>query len=107
VIDTALAKGANMITSLQFYASNTDAARREAIAIAVQKARADAEAAARAAGGNLGDLLEITIGSVYIPQPRYVEMKAVGAVAAAPATPIQAGDETVAVELNTRWRFTR
>jgi uncharacterized protein YggE len=106
VIDTALGKGANMITSLQFYASNTDAARHEAIAMAVQKARLDAEAAAKAAGGSLGDLLEITIGSVYIPQPRYVEMRAQGAVASAP-TPIQAGDETVAVDLNTRWRFNR
>src|SRR5215218_8041845 len=52
-IDAALSKGANMISSLQFYASNTDAAREEAIAIAVRKARTDADAAARAAGGSI------------------------------------------------------
>jgi len=32
VIDAALSHGANMITSLQFYASNTETARRSAIA---------------------------------------------------------------------------
>jgi uncharacterized protein YggE len=46
VIDAALSRGANMITSLQFYASNTETARRTAIAAAIEKARADAEAAA-------------------------------------------------------------
>jgi uncharacterized protein YggE len=63
VIDAALAHGANMITSLQFYASNTEVARRSAIASAIEKARTDADAAARAAHGTLGSLLEINIGS--------------------------------------------
>src|SRR5215213_5762824 len=65
VIAAALSKGANMITSLQFYASNTDDARRTAIGNAIQKARMDAEAAARAAGGALAGLLEVTVGSYY------------------------------------------
>src|SRR5687767_9086845 len=56
VIDAAVSRGANMITSLDFYASNTEAARRTAIASAIEKARADAEAAARAARGTLGTL---------------------------------------------------
>jgi len=56
VIDAALAHGANMITSLQFYASNTEAARRTAIGTAIEKARADADAAAKAAHGTLGTL---------------------------------------------------
>mgnify|MGYP006150486027 CR=1 FL=1 len=51
IIDTAISKGANMISSLNFYASNTDAARRQAMALAIQRARLDAEAAATAAGG--------------------------------------------------------
>src|SRR5207237_9078401 len=69
-IDAALSHGANMITSLQFYASNTEAARRTAIQTAIEKARADAEAAARAAGGSLGTLLEISIGAYIPPPPR-------------------------------------
>ena len=105
-IDAALAKGANMITSLQFYASNTEAARQEAIAIAVKKARLDAEAAARAAGGSISGLLEISIGSYSSPPPRPMVMRAKVEMAAAQAdTPIEAGDQTLAVEISTRWRF--
>ncbi|MEO8911119.1 MAG: SIMPL domain-containing protein [Gemmatimonadaceae bacterium] len=105
VIDAALAHGANMITSLQFYASNTEAARRSAIASAIEKARTDADAAARAARGSLGSLLEISIGSYSPPPPRPMMMsRAVSGVAQAD-TPINAGEETLAVEVNTRWRF--
>lgn len=104
-IDTALAKGANMITSLQFYASNTEAARQEAIAIAVRKARSDAEAAARAAGGSISGLLEINIGAYSPPPPRPMEMKRDMAMAAQAETPISAGDQTLTVDISTRWRF--
>lgn len=103
VIDAALAHGANMITSLQFYASNTETARRSAIAIAIEKARADAEAAARAAHGSLGTLLEINIGA-YSPRPPQ-PMMVLSRAAAQTDTPINAGEETLAVEVNTRWRF--
>src|SRR5438552_11051429 len=61
VIDAALAHGSNLISGLSFYASNTDAARRSAIAAAVEAARADADAAARAAGGTLGGLIEMDV----------------------------------------------
>src|SRR5215217_5621082 len=105
-IDAALAKGANMINSLQFYASNTEDARKEAIAIAVRKARSDADAAARAAGGSVIGLLEITVGAYYAPPPRPVEMRGkVGMAAQAADTPISAGEQTVSVDVNTRWHF--
>ena len=105
-IDAALSKGANMITSLQFYSSNTDSARQEAIAIAVRKARSDADAAARAAGGSISGLLEITVGAYYPPPPQPMEMKVRSAVAAADvATPITPGQQIVSVDVGTRWRF--
>jgi len=105
-IDVALAKGANMINSLQFYASNTEAARQEAIAMAVRKARADADAAARAAGGSITGMLEISVGSTYTPIPRPMDLRVKGAVAAqAVETPISAGDQIVSVDVSTRWLF--
>lgn len=104
VIDAALSHGANMITSLQFYASNTEAARRTAIASAIEKARADAEAAARAARGSLGTLLEINIAA-YSPPPRPMMMARVANAMAQADTPINPGEETLSVEVNTRWRF--
>ena len=105
VIDAALSHGANMITSLQFYASNTEAARRTAIASAIEKARADAEAAARAANGSLGGLLEINIGAYAPPPPRPMMMMKAAGVAAQADTPINPGEETLTVEVSTRWRF--
>jgi uncharacterized protein len=106
VIDAALSHGANMITSLQFYASNTETARRSAIATAIEKARADAEAAARAAHGSLGTLLEINIGAYSPPPPRPMMMSRVASgVAQMDTTPINPGEETLSVEVSTRWRF--
>lgn len=105
-IDASLAKGANMITSLQFYAANTEAARQEGIAQAVRKARADADVAARAAGGTIGGLLEVSIGAYFPPPPRPIEMRMRGVAASAQAdTPISAGEQAVGVDVNTRWRF--
>lgn len=105
VIDAALSHGANMITSLQFYASNTETARRSAIATAIEKARADADAAARAAHGSLGTLLEINIGAYSPPPPRPMMMSRAAAGVAQADTPINAGEETLSVEVSTRWRF--
>lgn len=105
VIDASLKNGANMITSLQFYASNTEEARRAAIASAVQKARLDAEAAARAAAGTLGELLEVNVGAYYAPPPRPIAMLKATASADQAPTPINPGDQTVSVDITTRWRF--
>jgi uncharacterized protein YggE len=104
VIDAALAHGANMITSLQFYASNTEAARRVAITTAIEKARAEADAAARAAHGSLGTLLEINVSPSSPPPPQPMMMRLAAGVAQA-NTPINPGDQTLSVEVNTRWRF--
>lgn len=104
VIDAALAHGANSISSLQFYASNTEAARRSAIAVAIEKARADADAAARAARGTLGSLLEINVSSYSPRPPQPVMMRAAAGMAQAD-TPINPGEETLSVEVITRWKF--
>jgi uncharacterized protein len=106
VIDAALAKGANMITSLQFTSSNTESARRQAIAIAIQRARGDADAAAKAAGGSLGGLLEISIGGYSSPPPRPFDMKvAATAMRAQVETPVDPGEQTISADVTTRWAF--
>lgn len=105
VIDAALAHGANMITSLQFSSSNTDSARRTAIALAIEKARTDADAAARAARGTLGTLLEINVGAYSPVPPRPMVMMRAVAGSAQADTPINPGEDTITVEVTTRWRF--
>jgi uncharacterized protein YggE len=107
VIDAALTNGSNMISSLDFYASNTEAARRDAIAKAVAKAKAEAEVAAQASGGTLGTLLDLNISAESGPMPP-MPLYAKGErdmVATSAATPINPGDQTVRVVVYTRWRF--
>ncbi len=106
VLDAALGHGANLISGLSFYSSNTEAARRSAIAAAVASAHGDAEAAARAAGGTLGNLVEISLGSYSPPMPRPMMMRgAVAADAMQAETPISPGQETLSVDISARWKF--
>lgn len=107
IVDAALVAGANMINSLSFYASSIDEARRLAISEAVSNARADAEAMARAAGGTLGTLLELsTNGPTVPPRPMY-DMAIRGKVASMQMepTPVNPGQLTVTVFVSARWRF--
>jgi uncharacterized protein len=104
LIDAALSAGANMITSLNFYASNTDQARRSALAAAVARARADAESMALAAGGSLGRLLELSTEPVQPPRPMMFA-RAGMAEGAAANTPIEAGQQTLVVSIVARWEY--
>lgn len=104
IIDAALAKGANTISSLDFFSSNEDDARRSALAAAVQRARGDAEAMARGAGGQLGDLVELSSQFASIPRAMPTAM-AFDAVARKAPTPINPGEQTITVSVTGRWRF--
>lgn len=105
VIDAALSAGANMISSLSFYSANTDDARRSALASAVEKARGDAEALARAAGGSLGALLELSTAELRPPQPMYANARMSLQAGNAADTQIEPGQQTVTVFVNARWAF--
>jgi uncharacterized protein YggE len=102
VIDAALAKGSNQVSGLEFYSSNADDARRSAIAAAVSKARADADAMARAAGGSIGSLIELTTS---VPPIRPYEVAMRSAAAAQVATPIEPGQQIVHATVTGRWVF--
>jgi uncharacterized protein len=104
VIDAALGKGANQINGVEWFSSNTDPARRLALSDAVAKARGDAEAMARAAGGKLGLLLEIAAtDDGGGPRPMYRSAMSMQ-IASAP-TPIEPGELTVQVRVSARWHF--
>lgn len=104
VLDASLSNGANMVSSLDFYASNTDAARQKAVADAVVKARAEAETAARAAGGELGALVSLSISGGNQPPPPRPMMMAAARVADA-STPINPGEQSLTVTVFANWRF--
>lgn len=106
IIDAALAAGANMINGLSFYASSIDEARRQAIGSAVASARADAEAMARAAGGSLGNLVELSTGGPTSP-PRPMYDGAMLKSMSAQSTPVNPGEQTVSVYVSARWQFVK
>lgn len=109
VIDAALGAGATNIGSVGLYASNTDAARREALTQAVAKARAEAEAGATAAGGSLGTMLELTIEPGGIPRPLLQRVMVTAAAQSmgdmAMSTPIETGESVVMAVVRVRWQF--
>lgn len=105
VIDASLAKGANQINSLQFYSSNSDEARRAAIAQAVAQARGDAETMAKAAGGTLGWLMELTTGEPQARPMFEMAMPRMAAGAVAQPTPIEPGQQVVRATVTGRWLF--
>jgi uncharacterized protein YggE len=102
VIDATIAGGANHIANLSFELRNTDAARMEALRIAVARARQEAETLASAAGQTLGPPLNMSSSSYFEPrQYRMRDMAEVG-MAAPPAapTPIEAGSLTITATVN-------
>ena len=107
VIDTVLAEGATNVADLRFWARGAEEARLEAIGDATRRARQQADALARAAGGRVGRLLEL---STDPPRDRdaYAFGRLSGVVVTGVSddpTPIQAPAVSVAVSVYTRWEF--
>lgn len=103
IIDASIKKGATSIAGLSFYSSNVDEARRTALAQAVENARRDADVMARAAGGQLGALIELTSEQVDVvrpPMPMFEMQRK-----AAAETQIQPGEEKIVAMVTGRWRF--
>jgi uncharacterized protein YggE len=105
VIDTALTAGANIITGVHYEARRTAEAEREALADAVADARARAEAIARAAGGSLGDLIEISTQLTRGVSPDYAYAAAARMRGGPIPTTITSGEIEVRQYVTASWRF--
>jgi uncharacterized protein YggE len=102
VIDAALGAGGTAIEQVWFESSRADAARIEALSRAVETARLEAEAIARAAGGALGVLLDATTASGGTPMGGFADPRA---LRAQEATEVSPGDLTVTATVTARWAF--
>lgn len=100
IIDAAIAAGANRIANLSFELRDQESARMEALRLAVQKARAEAEVVASAAGQRLGPPQTITSSSGFQPMYRRMEMAQDMAAPAMPPTPVEAGSLTITANVN-------
>lgn len=71
IIASAVGAGATEIDNVAYSSSEEASARRQALAKAVDNARADAAAVAAAAGGRLGEVVLLSSGGVNVPRPMY------------------------------------
>lgn len=101
VVDAAIRAGANRVSSLAFEASDTGAAREEALASAVRNATAQARTMAAALGRSLGAPLEVR-GGAQAPMPKG-SMDMAFMRAEAVETPIEAGDVNVSANVTIRF----
>lgn len=107
IIDAGLANGANRVAGLDFIVKDRSKAQDQALTEAVASARRQAEVAAKAAGGQVVELLELTINEFERPEPRAMMAMAMKVEAADTPAPISAGTNTVSVSVGTRWRFAK
>ena len=108
IIDAALTNGGNRVAGLDFLVKNRATAQETALTKAVESARRQAETAAKAAGGQIAELLELTINDYDAPQPRVMmAMARMGAADEVMPTPVSQGLTTITVSVSTRWRFTK
>ncbi len=109
IVDTALNAGANNVGGLNFFLNDMASARAEALSAAVQDARRNADAMARAAGVTVTGLHSLEGSPQYgypRPVPMYATMKAERAgVADVGSTPIETGETTITSDVTARFKF--
>jgi len=109
LIDAALGAGATSVSDVAFAAHDATAARRRALALAVEDARGEAEAIARAAGGTLGDLLLVTTEQSAMAPAGGEEMMVTAARRALapppPPTSVAPGDIVIDAQVAASWGF--
>jgi uncharacterized protein YggE len=104
IIDTGLGAGANNISQLHYDLSDRTQASTQALGDAVTNARQQAETMATAAGGRLGDLVELTTQPGEY-RPAFAGDMLMRAQASAAPTPVSPGTVTVTAMVTGRWRF--
>ena len=105
IIQAAVGAGATSVDGVGYSSSEEESARAEALARAVEKARGDAAAIARAAGGRLGRVVLLSTENVSVPRPM-MELQAlsVSRADAGRAMP-EPEDLTVTAHVQGRWTF--
>lgn len=104
LIDVGLGAGANNINSLQYDLTDRTESHSTALAEAVTNARKQAEVMARAAGGRLGELVELTTQPGDY-RPYFAADVSFRMAGSAAPTPVSAGTVTVSASVTGRWRF--
>lgn len=103
-IDTAVAAGGDLarLNGIRFELSDPERVEAEARALAIERARAEAQQIADALGVRLGEPLSVDEVTSEPPRPMTMRMETAAAADSA-ATPIAPGETEVIVEVRVRW----
>lgn len=107
VIDTGVEAGANRVSGVHFELRDPEAAHREAIRMAVERARRQAGAVAEALGETLGPALRVSTSGFHAPFRATHDMVQTRAAAPPPAppTPVQPGEVDVQAHVSITFRI--
>ena len=103
VIDAGLRAGANNIAGVDFRSEREAALQLDALDSAAASARRRAQVLARAAGGKLGPLLELS--TTGFRDRQFMGVAAAGAAGRTVETTITPGEITIPAAVVGRWRF--
>jgi uncharacterized protein len=106
-IDAVVQAGADEVQNISFSSSRYEQLRQQALAAAVDNARRDAEIMAKAAGGRLGQLIEVSVSQPSYKERPYMDAMAMRAAPAAapPPTEVAPSEQDITVSVSSRWRF--
>lgn len=104
-IDAALGAGATRIDSVEFDSSAAASARRDALSKAVANAREDAETLAKAAGGKLGPLQELSTAGPISPRLPMATLSMPAPLRTAEETNLEPSPLHISATVTARWLF--
>ncbi len=104
-IDAVVQAGADEVQSVSFSSSSYEELRQQALAEAVGNARRDAVIMAKAAGGILGELIEVSFTQPFFGGRPAFEAMALRAAPAQAATEIAPAEQEISVTVHSSWRF--
>jgi len=110
VVDCALNNNASNVSDLRFYNADLNALRREALQLAVEDAKNNAQVMAKAAGVTLLGLYGLDNNTnTYVPNypvPLMMKRAMAAADAAAPeSTPVEVGETTITSDVSARFKI--
>ncbi|HEY8276970.1 MAG TPA: SIMPL domain-containing protein [Methyloceanibacter sp.] len=102
VLDKVVSLGANSIGGISFGVANREAVENEARKLAMADAIAKAKLYAEAGGAELGEVMTINEQGGFQP---YYEKRAAAPIAAQAPVPIEAGTESVSMQVSVTWEL--
>lgn len=105
VVDAAVQAGANRVTGIRFEISDPDTAYHEALRLAVERARAEAQVVAAALDEPLGPALRVNTGGMQLPPPQVRMAEARMEMDVEAATPVQPGEMEVHATVSITYRI--